>query len=74
MFKTIMIIAATIVALGWIAYGIWALKIRADEKNKPRKPSERLQDARRDVADYARKVKEFQKPAPKADKNKVKQQ
>ena len=62
MFKIVMIIAIIILALGWIAYGIWTLKIRAEEKNKSKSTSKHLQQARDSVSDYAEKLKDFKKP------------
>lgn len=65
MYKMVMIIAVIFLALGWIAYGIWALKIRAEEKKQPKPTSKRLQEARKSIDDYSEKLKNFKKPTYK---------
>jgi hypothetical protein len=70
MFKIIMISAVVILAVGWIAYGIYEMKMRAEEKKHPKQVSERLQQARSGVTDWARKMASFKKPPYKGDQNK----
>ncbi|UCG57278.1 MAG: hypothetical protein JSU70_20725 [Phycisphaerales bacterium] len=65
MFKIIMIIAVVVLAIGWAAYAIWELKMRAEEKKQPRQVSKGLQDARSEMADYAKKLASFKKPTPR---------
>jgi hypothetical protein len=67
MFKIIMIIAVIALAVAWTAYGIWALKVRAEEKKQPRPVSKRLREARNSVDDYAKKLANFEKPTYKRD-------
>jgi hypothetical protein len=62
MYKIFMLIALPLLAIGWIAYAIWIYKIREQEKKQPRQVSERLQKTRSEVADWAKKLKEFKKP------------
>jgi len=62
MFKIIMIVAVAILAIGWIAYAIYEMKMRREEKSKPREASKHLQQTRNDVADYAKKLANFKKP------------
>lgn len=70
MFKVLTITLAIIIAVGWIAYGVWTIRARSKEKNKPaesteaREASKRLQEARSQVEDYARKLADFKKPTP----------
>lgn len=59
MYKLI-IIGAIIVAIGWIAYGIWRFKIYREEKNQPKPKSERLVQSRKSFEDYMLKMKEFE--------------
>lgn len=69
MFTTVMIIAVVILAIGWIAYAIWEMKMRAEEKKHPRQASsQRLQKTRSEVADWAKKMAEFEPPKPKRKK------
>jgi len=70
MFKIVMISAVVILALGWIAYGIYEMKMRAEEKKQPKQVSERLQQARSETADWAQKMANFKKPPYKGDQNK----
>lgn len=68
MYKLI-IIGAIIVAIGWIAYGIWWFKIYREEKNQPTPRSERLEKARKSFQEYVEKMKEFEKKRPYERKN-----
>ena len=70
MFKIVMIIAVVILAVAWIAYGIYEMKMRAEEKKQPKQVSKRLQQTRSELADWAQKMADFKKPAYKGDKNK----
>ena len=65
MFKILTITLAIIIAIGWIAYGVWTIRARSKEKNKPeeaREASKHLQEARSQVEDYAKKLANFKKP------------
>lgn len=65
MFKIVMILAVVVLAVGWIAYAIWEMKMRAEEKKRPRQVSKRLQKTRSEVADWAQKMASFKKPTHK---------
>jgi len=65
MFRIIWIIAVVVVALGWIAYGIWVLIERRRERNMPKQPTKKKQEVRKSFEDYATKLKEFEKAANK---------
>ena len=69
MFKIVMIVAVVILAIGWIAYAIYEMKMRREEKSKPREASKHLQKTRSDVADYAKKLANFKKPTRKPDQS-----
>jgi hypothetical protein len=64
-FWKIMIAGAALVAIGWIAYGIWEWRERKLEKEQPKVRSERFQQASSSVSDYAKKLAEFKKPVYK---------
>ncbi|MHC4172611.1 MAG: hypothetical protein ACYTBX_10880 [Planctomycetota bacterium] len=65
MYKIFMLIALPLLAIGWIAYAVWMRKIREEEENQPRQVSERLQQTRSEVSDWAQKLKDFKKPTRK---------
>jgi Tfp pilus assembly protein PilO len=67
LFWTLIIIAAAVVAAGWIAYLIWEWRERKLEKERPRERSQMYQQASNSVADYAKKLAEFKKPTYKRD-------
>ena len=61
MFKIIILATAIIVALGWAAYGVWWYMTFKKEKAGPRESSQRLQDARKSMKDYAEKMKTYKR-------------
>ncbi len=65
MYKIFMLITLPILAIGWIAYAIWIRKIQEEEKKRPRQVSERLQQTRNEISDFAQKLKDFKKPTRK---------
>jgi len=65
MYKIFMIIALPVLAIGWIAYALWMRKVREEEKKQPKQISERLQKTKSEVADWAKKMAEFQTPKRK---------
>jgi hypothetical protein len=65
MFKTVMIILVAINVLGWIAYGIWQRRQRIEQQKHPQKKTEHLDEVRKSFEDYAKKLKEFEKPPHK---------
>ncbi len=67
MFKVIIITAAVIVALGWIAYGIWNVMENIKEKKRPKPTTEHLQGVKKSFEDYLKKVEKFEKKTYKRD-------
>jgi type VI protein secretion system component VasK len=65
MYKIFMLIALPVLAIGWIAYALWMRKVREEEKKQPKQISERLQKTKSEVADWAKKMAEFQPPKRK---------
>lgn len=59
-YKTFMIIAIAVVALGWIAYGVYSFVMDRRKKKRPRR-SQRLEQARESMSDYAKKMADFEK-------------
>ena len=59
MFKIVMTAAVIIVVLGWIAYGVWRAVTSYTEKKKPKQRSERLQQAKKSMDDYAKKMQDY---------------
>ncbi len=67
LFWMLLIIAAGVVVRGWIAYGIYEYRERKLEKQRPKERSERYKEATNSMAEYAKKLAEFKKPAYKRD-------
>ena len=67
LFWMLIIIAAVLVALGWIAYGIWNWRQNKLEEQMPKPRSERYKQAKNSMAEYAKKLAEFKKPTYKRD-------
>jgi type VI protein secretion system component VasK len=67
LFWALLVLAAVVVAVGWLAYGIWEWRMRKLEKEQPKERSERYQQATDSVSDYAKKLAEFKKPTYKRD-------
>jgi hypothetical protein len=61
MFKIILLAAAIIIALGWGVYGVWWYMTFKSGKAGPRESSQRLQDARKSMQDYAEKMKTYKR-------------
>jgi len=62
-------VAAVALAIGWIAYGVWIYMERKKEKLglKEKPTSERLEQARNEMAEYAKKLAAYKKPPHKRD-------
>jgi uncharacterized membrane protein YebE (DUF533 family) len=69
LFWTLIITAAILVGLGWIAYGIYDYRESKLEKQRPKERSERYTQATDSVSDYAKKLAEFKKPTHKRDES-----
>ena len=61
MFKIVIIVAIVILAMGWIAYGIWRFRTHLSEKDKPRPTTERLQEARKSFEEYTKKMANYKR-------------
>jgi len=59
----ILIPAVIIVAIGWVAFGIWKIKIHLDDKNKPKRTTKHLQKVKDSFEEYTKKM-EKQKLKP----------
>jgi hypothetical protein len=55
----LLLIASAIVALGWIAYGIWWYKLQQEEKKHPNKKTEHLEKVKKSFEDYAKKIADY---------------
>ncbi len=60
-----MLIAIPALIIGWVAYAYWMRKVCEEEKKQPKQESQRLQQTKSEVADYAQKLKDFKKPTRK---------
>jgi uncharacterized membrane-anchored protein YhcB (DUF1043 family) len=56
---TWIIIGLILVALGWVAYGIWWYKVQREEKKQPNKKTEHLDKVKKSFEEYARKMGEY---------------
>lgn len=63
MFWTIIITAAAMLALGWVAYGIWELRARLEEKKnpKPKPTTEHLQKVKDSFEEYTKKLTNYER-------------
>jgi len=69
LFWKLMIAAVVLVAIGWIAYGIYEYRERKLEKERPKERSERYKQATNSMTEYAKKLAEFKKPTYKRDES-----
>ena len=65
MYKIFMIVGLIVVGVGWAAYFLWDYKMRKEEAKRPKQRSERLVKTHNEISDWAKKMAEFQSPAPK---------
>ncbi len=65
MYAIFMLIAVPALAIAWIAYALWLRKVREEERNRPKPQSQRLVKTKTEVADWAKKMAEFQPPKPR---------
>jgi len=72
MYKIIMIVGTTIVAGGWIAYGVWRYKTHLDEKKnpKPKPRSEHLEKVQKSFDEYAKKMANYKRKTYERDEEK----
>ena len=64
MYKTVMIIAVAVLAVGWIGYAIWRMRENRLEKKSPKARSQHLRDSQRSMDDYAKKMAKFGEKKP----------
>ena len=62
MFKIVMISAMVILALAWIAYGIWRIRERIEEKKQPKPTTKHLDQVKKSFDEYTKKLEDFKKP------------
>lgn len=74
MYKIFMLVALPLLAIGWIAYALWMRKVRKEEEQQGRPTSQRLQKTKTEVADWAKKMAEFESPVRKKKAEQEKQQ
>jgi flagellar basal body-associated protein FliL len=55
----ILIAGVIIVALGWVAYGIWWYKVQQEEKKQPNKKTEHLEKVKKSFEEYTKKMGEY---------------
>ena len=65
LYKIFMLIAVPALVIGWIVYWLRERKIAEEEKNQPRKESQRLKKSKRQVSDWAQKMAEYKPPKRK---------
>jgi uncharacterized membrane-anchored protein YhcB (DUF1043 family) len=70
MFRTIWIIAAVILAVAWIIYGVWRIIDHLREKSRPKQRSKRLQQVKKSFEEYAKKMEDYKRPTYKRDDEK----
>ena len=61
MFKIVMIAAVVILAVGWIAYGVWRIRTYRSEKDKPKPTTEHLQEKKKTFEEYTKKLADYKR-------------
>ena len=61
MFKIVMIIAVIIMAIAWIAYGVWRYRMYLSEKGGAKPTTEHLEKIRNSFEEYAKKLKNYKR-------------
>lgn len=61
MFKIVMIIALSILAIAWIAYGIWRYRIYLSEKGGAKPTTEHLEKVKKSFEEYTKKLKDYKR-------------
>jgi uncharacterized membrane-anchored protein YhcB (DUF1043 family) len=70
MFRTIWIIAAVILAVAWIIYGLWKIIDHFREKKRPKPTTKHLQQVKKSFEEYAKKMESYKKPTYQRDDEK----
>ena len=61
MFKIIIITAVVMLAIAWIAYGIWRYRIYLSEKDQPKPTTEHLEKVKKSFEEYTKKLKDYKR-------------
>ena len=61
MFKIIIITAVVMLAIAWIAYGIWRYRIYLSEKDGTKPTTEHLEKVKKSFEDYTKKLKDYKR-------------
>jgi type VI protein secretion system component VasK len=61
MYKIFMLIAISVLLIGWVAYWLWMRKITEEEQKQP-KESQRLTKTKGEISEWAQKMADFKKP------------
>jgi len=61
MSKIVIITGVIIVAMGWIAYGVWRIITHYTEKNKPKPTTEHLEKVKKSFDDYTKKMENYKR-------------
>jgi len=73
MYKIFMLIAIPVLIIGWVVYWLWMRKVIEEEKNQPKKESQRLTKTKSEISDWAQKMAKFKKPEIKKPPNQYEQ-
>ena len=65
MYKIFMLIAVSVLTIGWVAYAYWMRKVCEEEKQQPKQESQRLKKTKSEITDWAQKMAQFKKPERK---------
>ena len=66
-YKVFMLIAVPALAIGWLVYWLRERKFAEEEKNQPKKVSQRLTQSKSEVSNWAQKMAEFKPPTRKTE-------
>jgi len=61
MSKIVIITGVIIVAMGWIAYGVWRIITHYTEKDKPKPTTEHLEKVKKSFDDYTKKMENYKR-------------
>jgi heme/copper-type cytochrome/quinol oxidase subunit 2 len=61
MFKIVMIIALAILAMAWVAYGVWRYRENLREKRGEKPTTEHLEKIKNSFEEYAKKLKNYER-------------
>ncbi len=61
MFKIVIITAIVILAMAWIAYGIWRYRENLREKRGEKPTTEHLDGVKKSFEEYAKKLKDYKR-------------